>query len=78
MFATNIFGGNGAVCVNTTRPKSTMSNIHHIIAYHSTLEVVADRTVIVSKDHTSTNLYELFTKTIAPMKREGILENFTH
>ena len=32
--STNIFCDNGAVCVNTTRPESTLSMKHYSISYH--------------------------------------------
>ena len=35
-------------------------------------------TVIVSKEHTSANLADQFTNTMAAPKREGILDNFTY
>ena len=35
--STNIFFDNGAVCVNTTRPNSTLSKKRHFIDYHRTL-----------------------------------------
>ena len=76
--STNIFCENEAVCVNTTWPELTLSKKHHIIAYHSVREVVAMGTVRVSKEHTSTNLDELFTKTMAAPKREGLLEKCTY
>ena len=74
----NIFCDNGAVCVNTTRPESTLSKKHHVIAYHRAQEAVAAGTVRVSKEHTLINLANLFTKTMAASKREGLLENFTY
>ena len=37
----NIFFDNGAVCVNTMRPKSTLSKNVHSIAYHHAREVVS-------------------------------------
>ena len=52
--STNIFCDNGAVCVNTTRPESTLSKKNHIIAYHCAQEEVAAGMVRVSKEHTQT------------------------
>jgi hypothetical protein len=75
---TNIFCDNGAVCVNTTRPESTLSKKHHSIAYHRSREAVAAGTVRVSKEHTSTNLADLFTKTMAAPKRDELLDSFTY
>jgi hypothetical protein len=75
---TNVFCDNGAVCVNTTKPESTLSKKHHSIAYHRTREAVAASTIRVSKEHTSTNLADLFTKTMAAPKREDLLDRFTY
>ncbi len=61
---TNVFCDNEAVCKNTTRPESTLTKKHHSIAYHRCREAVAAGTIRVSKEHTSTNLADLFTKTI--------------
>ena len=74
----NIFFDNGAVCVNITWTESTISNKHHILNCHSAQEAVAEVIVRVSKYHTSTNLADLFTKTMAAPKREGILDKFTY
>jgi hypothetical protein len=75
---TNIFCDNGAVCANTTRPESTLTKKHHSIAYHRSREAVAAGTVRVSKEHTSTNLADIFTKTMAAPKREDLLDRFTY
>jgi hypothetical protein len=76
---TNIFCNNGAVCANTTQPKSTLTKKHHSIAYHrSSREAVAAGTVRVSKEHTSTNLADIFTKTMPAPKREELLDSFTY
>ena len=64
--------------MNTTRPESTLSKKHHSIAYHSARESVATGTFIVSKEHTLTNLDDLFTKTMPEPKREVLLEHFTY
>ena len=71
----NIFCDNGAVCVNTTRPKLALSKKHHGISWHFTQEAVVEGTVRVSKENTSTKLAELFTKMMAEPNREGLLEN---
>ena len=75
---TNIFCDNEAVCSNTTRPDSTLTKKHHSIAYHRSREAVAAGTVRVSKEHTSTNLADIFTKTMAAPKREELLDRFMY
>ncbi len=75
---TNVFCDNGAVCVNATKPESTLSKKHHSIACHRAREAVAAGTIRVSKEHTSTNLADLFTKMMAAPKREDLLDRFTY
>ena len=75
---TNIFCDNGAVCANTTRPESTLTKKHHSIAYHRSREAVAAGTVRVSKEHTSTNLADIFTKTMPAPERDALLDSFTY
>jgi hypothetical protein len=64
--------------MNTTKPESTLSKKHHSIAYHRCREAVAAGTVRVSKEHTLTNLADLFTKTMAAPKRDDLLDRFTY
>ena len=47
-------------------------------AHNTNTPEVAAVTVRVSKEHTSTNLADLFTKTVVAPKREGILGKFTY
>jgi hypothetical protein len=75
---TNIFCDNGAVCANTTQPKLTLTKKHHSIAYHRSREAVAAEMVRVSKEHTTTNLADIFTKTMAAPKRETLLDSLTY
>jgi hypothetical protein len=75
---TNVFCDNQAVCSNTTKPESTLTKKHHSIAYHRSREAVAAGTVRVSKEDTETNLADVFTKTMAAPKREGLLDCFTY
>ena len=76
--STNIFCDNGSVYVNTTRPESTLSKNNHSIDYYRAREAVAEGTFRASKEHTFTNLADLFTKTMAAPKREVLLENVTY
>ena len=61
--STNSFCDNGEVFVKRIRPELTLSKKHHSIAYHCAQEAVAAENVKVSKEHTLTNLADLFTKT---------------
>ena len=76
--SSNIFCDNGAVCVNTTRPELTLPKNHHNISYHCAREAVAAGTVRVSKEHTSTNLADIFTKTMAAPNLKGLMEKFSY
>ena len=73
--STNIFCDNEMLYVKNTRPESTLSNKHNIISYHRARYLVAEVTVRFSKEHTLTDLADLFTKTMAELKREVLLEN---
>ena len=75
---TDIFCDNRAVCVNMTRPDYTLSKKHHSIYYHRAQEAVAVVTVIVSKEHASTNLADLFTKKMTASNREGLLDKSSY
>ena len=74
----NILCDNRAVCVNTTWPESTLSKKYHSIAYHFVQEAVTEGTVRFSRERTSINLSDLFTKTMVEPNREGLLEKFTY
>jgi hypothetical protein len=74
----NIFCDNGAVCSNTTKPaESTLTKKHCSVAHHRCREAVAAGAVRASKEHASTNLADMFTKIMAAMAREELLNRFT-
>jgi hypothetical protein len=73
---TNVHCDNGVVCANTRQPESTLTKKHHSVACHGSREAVVAGTVRVSKEHASTNLADIFTKTMAALKREELLDNF--
>jgi hypothetical protein len=62
---TNVFCDNGAVCTNAPRPKSTLTKKQHSNACHRSQEALAAGTVRMSKEHASTNLADIFAKTMA-------------
>ena len=66
---TSIFCDNRAICESTTWPESTMTKKHHIIAYHLIREEVAARTFRFSKEHTSTNLADVFINNMGSPRR---------
>jgi hypothetical protein len=76
--STNIYCDNEAVVKNCSRPESTLNKKHHSIAYHRCREAVAAGTCRVTKEHTSTNLSDLFTKMLPAVVREMLLDLFTY
>jgi hypothetical protein len=75
---TNIYCDNESVVNNCSRPESTLNKKHHSIAYHRCREAVASLTCRVTKEHTSTNLSDLFTKMLPAVVREALLDLFTY
>jgi hypothetical protein len=75
---TSVFCDNEAVCKNTTLPESVLNKKHHSIAYHRGREAVAAGTIRVSKEGTGSNMSDVFTKTMAAPKRNGLLDKFTY
>jgi hypothetical protein len=59
---TNVFCDNEAVVKNTTAPESCLKKKRNSIAYHYIREQVAAGTIRVAKEHTDTNIADLFTK----------------
>jgi hypothetical protein len=75
---TNIYCDNESVVKNCSRPESMLNKKHHSIAYHRCREAVAAGTCRVTKEHTSTNLSDLFTKMLPAAVREALLDLFTY
>ena len=75
---TNVFCDNEAVYKNTSLPESTLKKKHHAIAYHRCREAVAAGTVRIAKEGTKTNLADLFTKLLAQLRRDDLLDRFTY
>ena len=75
---TNLFCDNEAVYKNVSLPESTLEKKHNSIAYHKSREAVAAGTVRVAKEGTTTNLSDLFTKTLTRERREELLDHFTY
>ena len=75
---TNIFCDNKAVTKNCSDPTSMLKKKHHSIAYHRNREAVAAGTCRIAKEHTDTNLGDLFTKILGLIRREYLLDKFTY
>jgi hypothetical protein len=77
--ATHTFCDDAAVCcANTLQPKSTPAKKPHSVACHRSRETVAAGMVrALLKERASTNLADIFTKTVAAPKRErGAIRQF--
>ena len=70
---TNVFCDNEAVCKNTTAPESCLKKKRNSIAYHYIREQVAAGTIRVAKEHTDTNIADLFTKLLPGPKMHQLV-----
>ena len=74
----NIFCDNEAVYKNASTPESTLKKKCHSIAYHKCREAVAAGICRLAKEGSGTNLADLFTKLLAVLRREELLDKFTY
>ena len=58
---TNVFCGNTAVVMSTTKPKSTLKKKHNAIAYHHVREAQAAGVIRIAKEDGETNLADVLT-----------------
>ena len=72
------FCDNETVFSNVSTPESILKKKHLSINYHRAREAVASGTIRIAKEDTLTNLADLFTKTLAQIKREFMLDRFTY
>ena len=75
---TDVFCDNQSVFNNVSTPESTLKKKHLGICYHRCREAVAAEVIRVAKEHTSTNLADLFTKCLSYEDRERLLDYFTY
>ena len=79
MFGTQINGECDVYCDNNSivkcsqRPDGRLSKKHNVICFHCVREFVARKMIRVAKEDGSTNLADLFTKTLSREKRQEIL-----
>ena len=64
---------NEGVVKNTSIPESVLGKKHLSIAYHAIREAVAAGIMRVAKEHTLTNLADLFTKCLSQARRNKLL-----
>ena len=76
--ATDVFCDNESVFKNASTPESTLKKKHLGICYHRSREAVAAGVIRVAKEHTSTNLADLLTKSLPFDTRERLLDYFTY
>ena len=74
----NVYCDNEVVYKNVTIPESVLNKKHHSVAYHACRQAVASGMIRVAKEDTLTNLSDVFTKTMAKPKRDGLLERFMY
>ena len=65
---TNTFCDNNSVVQNVTRPESVLQKKHNSIAYHKVRESVASTAMRVLHEPGATNLADLLTKWLPPLK----------
>ena len=75
---TNVYCDNEAVTKNCSIPESTLKKKHHSIAYHRNREAVAAGTVRIAKEHTDTNLADVFTKILGRIARDLKFDKFMY
>eukprot|EP00980_Cylindrotheca_fusiformis_P006305 scaffold1352_cov144-Cylindrotheca_fusiformis.AAC.11 len=76
---TAIYCDNEAVYKNVSHPASVLSKKMHSISYQYCREAVAAEIIKVAKEHTTTNLADLFlTKVLTRTRREELLDRFMY
>ena len=65
---TNTFCDNNSVVQNVTRPESVLQKKHNSIAYHKMRESVASTAMRVLHEPGATNLADILTKWLPPLK----------
>jgi hypothetical protein len=70
-----VFCDNQGVVKNTSIPESVLSKKHNAVNYHAVREAAAARILIVGKEDGTTNLADLFTKSLTADKRKALLSS---
>jgi hypothetical protein len=70
----NVFCDNKSVVTNATVPTSTLKKKHNSIAYHRVREAVAAGILQIAKVHTSENLADLLTKSLAGPQLKQLIQ----
>ena len=75
---TNMFCDNEAVYNSASMPESQLQKKHHSILYHMSWEAGAAGACLIAKEHTLTNISELFTKVFPNTRGDMLLKKFTY
>jgi hypothetical protein len=70
-----VFCDNQGVVKNTSVPESVLSKKHNAVNYHAVREAAASKILIVGKEDGTTNLADLFTKSLASERRKALLSS---
>jgi hypothetical protein len=70
----NMYGDNGSVVTNCTKPESTLKKKHNSIAYHKVRESVAQGTIRITKENGETNLADVLTKPLAGPRLKELIQ----
>jgi hypothetical protein len=73
---TDMYCDNQAVVLNCTTPESQLKKKHHSVAYHFNRQAVATGTIRIAHESGETNLADLFTKVLGPIRRNKLLNAF--
>ena len=76
--STDIFCDNELVYKNASTPEYQHMKKHHSISYHMSREAVVSGACRMAKEHTETNLSDLFTKVIPRPRRGSLFDSFTY
>ena len=74
----NMYCDNEAVYKNIAIPLSVLNKKMHSISYHYCREAVASKICQIAKEDTTTNLADLFTKTLPRLRREELIDSFMY
>ena len=70
-----VFCDNQGVVKNTSVPESVLSKKHNAVNYHAVREAAASKILIVGKEDGTSNLADLFTKSLTSEKRKALLSS---
>jgi hypothetical protein len=69
----HVFCDNQGVVKNTSIPESVLTKKHNAVNYHAVREAAAAKILVVGKEDGTSNLADLFTKSLTTDKRKALL-----